>query len=206
MATVPRQQTPDEELDTALAAARRGDPAGFAALYRALQPLLLRYLQVLVGNVAEDVASETWLQACRDLARFRGPARELRPWLLTIGRHRALDLLRARSRRPVEAWDPAVLPEQRTVRDAHDCTEESLATRRAVALIARLPRDQAEAVLLHVVCGLDAPAAAAVLGKRAGAVRMATSRGLARLAKLLRDQDVTQGVTLPGRPALKEVR
>ena len=65
--------------------------------------------------------------------------------------------------------------------------------------IARLPRDQAEAVLLRVVVGLDAPAAAKVLGKRAGAVRMATSRGLARLEQLVADEP---GVTLPEPRAL----
>ncbi|MDX6354999.1 MAG: polymerase sigma-70 factor, subfamily, partial [Streptomyces sp.] len=48
-----------------------------------------------------------------------------------------------------------------------------------------LPREQAEAVLLRVVMGLDSTSAARVLGKRAGSVRMATHRGLRRLAELL---------------------
>lgn len=182
---------PGRELDDALAGARRGDADGFAVLYRAHQPPLLRYLTTLVGPDAEDVASETWLQATRDLKRFRGDATELRAWLVTIGRHRALDLLRAQRRRPSDAWDPALLPQPASDDDVAMLTEESLATRRALALIARLPQDQAEAVLLRVVVGLDAPAAAAVLGKRAGAVRMATSRGLSRLAQLLEEPDVT---------------
>jgi RNA polymerase sigma-70 factor (ECF subfamily) len=190
------------ELDDALAGARRGDADGFAALYRAHQAPLLRYLRSMVGPEADDVASETWLQAIRDLNRFRGNGTELRAWLVTIGRHRALDLLRAQRRRPSDAWDPALLPEGRARDDTAELTEESLATRRALALIARLPRDQAEAVLLRVVVGLDAPAAAAVMGKRAGAVRMATSRGLARLAQLLEEQ----GVTHRESAALKEVR
>jgi RNA polymerase sigma-70 factor (ECF subfamily) len=185
------------EIDEALRQARGGDPEGFAALYRTHQPALLRYLQVLVGAEAEDAASETWLQVTRDLRRFRGGADDLRGWVLTIGRHRAFDLLRARGRRPCDPWDPATLPDSSTV-DASVLSEESVATKRALALIAGLPQDQAEAVLLRVVCGLDAPAAAAVLGKRAGAVRMATSRGLARLAALLEDT----GVTLPDRTAL----
>jgi RNA polymerase sigma-70 factor (ECF subfamily) len=46
--------------------------------------------------------------------------------------------------------------------------------------------DQAEAVMLRVVLGLDAQAAAKVLGKRPGAVRMAAHRGLRRLAETLR--------------------
>jgi len=65
------------------------------------------------------------------------------------------------------------MPEQCTEQDAADLALTNLATNAALALIARLPRDQAEAVLLRAVVGLDANAAGEVLGKRAGAVRVA---------------------------------
>ena len=55
-------------------------------------------------------------------------------------------------------------------------------------LIATLPRDQAEAVILRAVIGLDAKAAAHVLGKRPGAVRTAAYRGLRTLADRLEKQ------------------
>jgi len=42
-----------------------------------------------------------------------------------------------------------------------------------------------------IVVGLDAPAAARVLGKRPGAVRVAAHRGLRRLASLLEPEGVT---------------
>ena len=197
---------PDDEQQLALDGARRGDPTGFATLFRTHQPPLLRYLRVLVGDEdAQDVASETWLQAVRALPRYRGDATGLRPWLFTIARHRGLDALRARRRRPVDSRAPAQLPHPRSPSDTEELTEESLATRRALALIAQLPPDQAEAVLLRVVAGFDAPTAAAVLGKRAGAVRMATSRGLARLAQLI-EPAPGPGVTPTSPAALKEVR
>jgi RNA polymerase sigma-70 factor, ECF subfamily len=41
---------------------------------------------------------------------------------------------------------------------------EAVATAAAIRLIATLPRDQAEAVLLHAVVGLDAASAGQVLG------------------------------------------
>lgn len=63
---------------------------------------------------------------------------------------------------------------------------EALATGRTMSLIAQLPQDQAEAVVLRVVVGLDAKGAAQTLGKRPGAVRTAAHRGLKRLAELLR--------------------
>ena len=58
-------------------------------------------------------------------------------------------------------------------------------TRRST-LIAALPREQAQAVLLRAVVGLDARTAGEVLGKRAGAVRVAAHRGLKRLARQVR--------------------
>ncbi|CAL9303982.1 sigma factor-like helix-turn-helix DNA-binding protein [Streptomyces sp. SudanB25_2051] len=62
---------------------------------------------------------------------------------------------------------------------------EALATGHTMDLIAQLPQDQAEAVILRVVVGLDAKSAAEALGKRPGAVRTAAHRGLKRLAELL---------------------
>lgn len=60
-----------------------------------------------------------------------------------------------------------------------------MSTARALRQIRKLPPDQAEAVLLRVVVGLDGPAAARVLGKRPGAVRTAVYRGLKQLAERL---------------------
>jgi RNA polymerase sigma-70 factor (ECF subfamily) len=185
--------------DADVAAAQRGDVRAFERLFLSVQPPLLRYLRTLVGDDCADVASETWLQVTRDLPRFRGGGGDFKGWVVTIGRHRALDHLRAARRRPSDPVDPAALPVRTAPDDTFYATEEAIATRRALALIAQLPRDQAEAVLLRVVVGLDAPAAAKVLGKRAGAVRMATSRGLARLEQLVADQP---GVTLPDPRAL----
>ncbi|MCX4577058.1 MFS transporter [Streptomyces sp. NBC_01571] len=79
----------------------------------------------------------------------------------------------------------------------HDQALETLGTERALELVARLPRDQAEAVLLRVVVGLDGPAAARVLGKRPGAVRTAAHRGLRRLAQQIA-ADGTDNVTDDG--------
>ena len=66
--------------------AQRGDPAAFRSLYRDIQPRLLRYLHTLVGQDAEDVAAETWLQITRDLPGFSGDHDHFRGWAATIAR------------------------------------------------------------------------------------------------------------------------
>ncbi|HKS46320.1 MAG TPA: RNA polymerase sigma factor [Amycolatopsis sp.] len=195
--------------DDALRAAREGDEDGFRVLYRTVQPGLLRYLRVLVGEDAEDVASETWLQVARDLGRFRGDLDGFRGWVATIGRHRALDHLRRQQRRPISADQVENLGELAAGDDTARAAETAIGTEAALALISTLPRDQAEAVVLRVVMGMDATAAARVLGKRPGAVRTAAYRGLRTLAKRLEQGGGTSpggGVTHFETPALKEVR
>lgn len=174
-----------DELSLAVEAAVAGRDEGFRALYRAIQPGLLRYLKVLVGADAEDVASETWLHVVRDLRSFSGDGDSFRRWAVTIGRHRALDHLRRNQRRPSVPMPVDAMAEMTASDDTAAAAMEILTTDTALALIATLPQDQAEAVLLRVVVGLDASAAADVLGKRSGAVRTAAYRGLRRLAERL---------------------
>jgi RNA polymerase sigma-70 factor, ECF subfamily len=174
------------ELSGAVLQAQQGSSEAFRALYRDIQPRLLRYLSALVGDDAEDVASETWLQVSRDLASFTGDDDGFRGWVTTIGRHRALDHLRHRSRRPPSDPVPAdALAGFAAADDTAAGAIEAVSTDAALRLIATLPPDQAEAVMLRVVVGLDAETAGTVLGKRAGAVRTAAFRGLRTLAKRL---------------------
>jgi RNA polymerase sigma-70 factor (ECF subfamily) len=172
----------DEELARALSAAAQGDSGAFAALWRALQPAVLRYLRVIVGESAEDVASETWLQAARDLRRFTGPPHTFRVWLFTIARNRAIDDLRRTRRRPEAPYELSDQDLTATEPDAAQDVMRRSDTDWALGVIASLPKDQAEAVMLRVVAGLDVAQTAQVLGKRPGAVRIAAMRGLRRLA------------------------
>jgi RNA polymerase sigma-70 factor, ECF subfamily len=167
-----------------------GDEDAFRLVYRALQPGLLRYLTVLVGATdAEDVAAETWAQAFRDLHRFSGTADGFRGWVTTIGRNRALDLVRSRARRPVLDVPVEELREETAPQDTEYDALALFSTQEALQLIGTLPKDQAEAVLLRAVIGLDAKTAAAVLGKRPGAVRTAAYRGLRSLQKKLSERE-----------------
>ena len=179
-------RAPVADLADAVRRAREGDQDAFRELYRDLQPRFLRYLRTIVGDDADDVASETWLHIARGLASFRGDSDGFRGWTATIARNRATDHLRQHQRRPrtvslpVEELAPLAAAE-----DTADSALEGISTDAALELIGRLPHDQAEAVLLRTVMGLDAKAAGAVLGKRPGAVRTAAYRGLRKLAEFL---------------------
>ena len=172
------------DLGGAVGRAQQGDAEAFRLLYRDIQPRLIRYLHAIAGQDAEDIASETWLQVTRDLPGFTGSYDGFRGWVATIARHRALDHLRKTTRRPalpVPAEDLAAWPAGGAAADTAQTAIDAVATGHAVALIATLPPDQAEAVLLRAVLGVDAITAGQVLGKRPGAVRTAAHRGLKTL-------------------------
>lgn len=176
-----------EDFPGVLDAARRGDEAAFTLLFRSLQPVLLRYLRTLARDLADDVAAETWASVVRGLGRFRGDEAGFRGWVFTIARARLVDARRAAGRQPVPVDTAAELGDRPDPVDVPTAVDELMSTEAALALVGRLAPDQAEAVLLRHVVGLDATATAAVLGKRPGAVRIATMRGLQRLRTMLPD-------------------
>jgi RNA polymerase sigma-70 factor, ECF subfamily len=174
-----------------LGSAQAGDEAAFARIFRDAQPALLRYLRVITPE-AEDVAGDTWLQVAAGLAGFRGGEKGFRAWLFTIARHRAADAGRSRARRPAVPLADSGAAEHVVSPDSADLALEAVSARAVVALIAALPRDQAEIIMLRVVADLDVGEVARIVGKTPGAVRLAAHRGLRRLAGLTQRAGVTQ--------------
>jgi RNA polymerase sigma-70 factor (ECF subfamily) len=193
-----REPAADQSLEQALDLARRGDDAGFTVLWRTLHPPLLRYLTVRGDEAPEDIAAETWLQVVRDLRGFRGGVGEFRAWLFTVARHRAIDQGRARAARPVvpvaeprDGREPAPSAEQHAV--------DREATTAALRLVASLPAEQAEMVMLRVVAGLDVAAVAELVDKKPGAVRVAVHRALKSLSRDLQARSAASDASLDGR-------
>lgn len=170
-----------------------GDGAAFAALWRDSNPPLLRYLWVAAGDAAEDLAAEVWLDVARRIESFRGGEPEFRRWLFTMARRKLIDRHRHEARRPESPTADAELLDRPAANDTVAAALEQISTERALALIATLPRDQAEIIVLRVVVGMDATVVARVVGKSPGAVRIAAHRGLRALAARLGDAAAATG-------------
>jgi len=193
LATPTTRNSLGDQFQGILAAAQDGGEWAVAILYRWLHPAVVSYLRVRAGDEAEDLASETWIAVARGLARFSGDESAFRSWVFTIAHRRLIDHHRAAARRPrtrtLHATEgdqhdsPLDLPgSDDPAEEALDAAATDEAVRRIVAL---LPPDQAEIVLLRVVAGLPVDDVAAITGRRPGTVRVLQHRALRRLADRL---------------------
>jgi RNA polymerase sigma-70 factor (ECF subfamily) len=163
--------------------ARTGDRDAWEALYRRAYPRLLGYAMRRVDpDGARDAVSETMARAVANIGRYQPVSGTggFEGWLFGICRHVVLDAQRAAGRR---GYGPA--PETVSHVDPTEglvAAEEADAVRRAFAL---LSDDDRELLELRVVAGLSAEEAAAALGRRPGAIRMAQSRALSRLRRFM---------------------
>jgi RNA polymerase sigma-70 factor (ECF subfamily) len=155
-----------------------GDTRAFAELVRLHQDVAVNLARRMVGNRAdgEDVAQEAFLRAFRNLRRF-DCTREFRLWLLGITAHLARNHIRGRWRRQ--------LREQQA---APPLASEPAADPRLLALeeaMTTLDPDSRGILTLKYMEGYTLEEIAAILGIRAGAVKMRLSRARERLLSLL---------------------
>jgi len=179
-----------EDTSALVARARAADEDAWETLYRRAYPRLLAYaMRRLDAHGAKDAVSETMARAVANIGRYRPVPGTggFDGWLFGICRHVVLDAQRAAGRR---GYGPP--PESVSHTDPAEgllSAEEASAVRQAFARLSDADRELLE---LRVVAGLSAEEAAAVLGRRPGAVRMAQSRALTRLRRHLGE---VEGVT-----------
>jgi RNA polymerase sigma-70 factor (ECF subfamily) len=182
---------PPEFPDVVLTGATRGDEADIATLYRAFNPLLLRYLRHHVGHIAEDVASDVWLALASQLSEFDGDVHEFQALMFTIARRRTIDHYRHNGRQaatvPIDDIDCVCADDTEAQAVAHLTAQSAVE-----ALVGTLPDDQAEIVLLRVLGDLDVEEVAALVGKSNGAVRVSQHRALQRLQRTFARKVVTR--------------
>jgi RNA polymerase sigma-70 factor (ECF subfamily) len=165
-------------LDELVRSARSGSPDAWEGIYRAARPQLFRFarLRLVTDDQAEDAVSETLVRAIAAIDRFPAGTRPM-AWMMGICRNVVHETHRsgARHRRPVPDREGSVpvSPDEHVL-----AVQEIDQLRRCFD---GLNAEEQELLALRVVGGLDAESVAAVVGKRAGAVRMAQSRALARL-------------------------
>jgi RNA polymerase sigma-70 factor, ECF subfamily len=165
----------DEELAVRLAA---GDDGALAELLRRYERRLSRFLyRQTAGRDVEDLYQETWLRVVRHAERFDG-RRRFSTWLFQI----AVNLCRDwRRRPPPEAVELADQP-------VGSHAERSQAGIDARRLLAELPEEQREVLILRYYHDLRESDVAAILGVPTGTVKSRMHNALRRLSDIVGDE------------------
>jgi len=164
---------------------RDGDPAAVRTVYRSYGGLVFGVAYRVLGNraLAEEAAQQAFVKAWRAAGTF-DEERELGPWLATIARRVAIDVLRSESRRggdPIDSADdddPALTTQPPSAEAVYEVWEVRSA-------VAALPEDEREVVRLQHFEGLTHAAIAERLGVPAGTVKSRSHRAHKRLAGAL---------------------
>jgi RNA polymerase sigma-70 factor, ECF subfamily len=181
--------------DSALIArAAAGDERAIGPLYERYGSVLYAVAYRIVGQRAdaEEVVVEAFAQAWREAARFETGRGSVAGWLTTIARSRALDLVRARSRRDrITASAAADRPEHSPAMSesrpdpagALDLDERSRQVRQALD---SLSAPQRRAIELAYFEGLSQSEIAERLQEPLGTVKTRVRLGMQKLRESLR--------------------
>jgi RNA polymerase sigma-70 factor (sigma-E family) len=172
--------SPTETLPAALDARRH-----ISALYQAHALALVKLAVLMTGDqpTAEDVVQDAFLglyrrwQALQDTGNALG-------YLRTSVINGCRSVHRVRFRRQGITLDPPA-----PVGSAEAEAMLGEAHREVLAALRRLPRRQREAVVLRYYLDMTEEQAARAMGVARGTVKSATSRGIAALARLLKEGD-----------------
>ncbi|MCH2135585.1 MAG: sigma-70 family RNA polymerase sigma factor [Phycisphaerales bacterium] len=171
-----------------------GDEAAWRGLDERYRPILIASGRRLGLSEADavDVAQETMLrvlEGCRDGAYDRSKGR-LRSWILTIARHRIIDLHRRRDVRKEAAGVSAVveLPDEGSIETCWSAEERAAILREALDALrsdSNLATDTIEAFELQVLHNRGAHQVAEHLGCTVNDVYLAKSRVTRRLKAMV---------------------
>ena len=161
----------------------RLEPAVFASLYEEHHISVYRYLRGRTRNDDEalDLTAVTFERAFRNLAQFRARDGGVHAWLFRIARNVAIDA--HRRHRPTGSLAYANVTLHRKAMESDRLEQERT---EILDLVARLPPDQRDALLLRYAGGLTAKEIGTVIGKREAAVQKHIERGLTTLREAYR--------------------
>lgn len=148
------EMPPDEVLLAGLGA---GDAEFAVAFVRRFQRIVFGVALAVTGDpaTAEDVAQQAFEQAWRHAAVYDSRRGTVRAWLTSITRNLAIDVVRARTARPMDPDDlPVLLAAMTDSPERVAVANDSAAGLRQA--LARLPAPQARAVAMSGIYGMTA--------------------------------------------------
>src|SRR5882672_1021982 len=187
-------QEPEVREDTRLLAiVAEGDPDALATLYRRRAGLLYSLLvRMLVNEMeAQEVMQDSFVLIWRRAHEYDPSRSSPVAWMIMIARGRAIDQLRARSRRTVNhaAYEREVVSLEVEINGSRQTERDELAAACASA-VNDLPEAQGQALQLAFLRGWTHEEIAGAVGEPLGTIKARIRRGLLSLRKALKDHHV----------------
>jgi RNA polymerase sigma-70 factor (ECF subfamily) len=162
---------------------QRREPQAMAELYDRYGGMIYRLVLRMVRDtgIAEDLVQETFLRAWNRAGGFDSERGAAGPWLLAIARNRALDYLRAQSRRGANTME---LNEAEHPAQFVDFPAEALnfdLARQVRRAMEQLTADQRAAIELAYFEGLSQSEIAEHMGQPLGTVKTWMRRAMLRM-------------------------
>jgi RNA polymerase sigma-70 factor (ECF subfamily) len=166
--------------------ARTGDSDAFGMLYDHYQGSVYRFLfyRTRSSTLAEDLTSETFFRALRNMQNFRWQGKDFGAWLMTIARNLATDHFKAGRTRLELATEDMGVHDDATEGPEH-AVLASLTNEILLKSLTELPSEQKDCLIMRFLQGMSIAETAAVLGRSEGAVKQLQLRGVRNLAKLM---------------------
>jgi RNA polymerase sigma-70 factor (ECF subfamily) len=170
-----------------------GDAEALRVLYERLGRIVYAFALTYTRDpgLAEECAQDAFVALWRRARSFDPARAKLATWLLVVTRNKAIELVRARGRRPEAVQDAAVaeLMEDDGLGPSASLERADVSQRVAEAL-AELPAEQREVVLLAYFDGLTHAEIAEVIGIPLGTVKGRMRLALERLRGLVDTYDL----------------
>lgn len=173
-------------------AALHGDRDAVEKILAFVQPIIRRYCKARLGETAglrssvDDVVQEVCIAALVSLPTYRDTGRPFLAYIYGIASQKVLDAQRSLEESqpiiddkvPDHGGDPVDIADASAYAATLDSLRENVAE-----MLAALPAQEREVIILRVVVGLTAEQTAQAIGSTPGAVRVAQSRALSRLRR-----------------------
>src|SRR3954447_7004649 len=166
--------------------ARGGDSEAFGQLYDHYQGSVYRfvYYRTRSQTLAEDITSETFLRALRNMSGFRWQGKDFSAWLMTIARNLCTDHFKAGRTRLEQTTEDMGAHDDAT-EGPENAVLAGLTNEVLLGGLRQLSDEQRDCLIMRFLQGLSIAETAAVLGRSEGAVKQLQLRGVRNLAKLM---------------------
>ena len=164
-------------------AAKKGDKDSFAQVYDSVAPDLYKVALYTLGNRhdAEDVVSETFLEAYRGIAQLRDVSK-FKPWIMKIlsirCKRKVAEYIKDKNQTDIESYT-SILSDESNLGD--EVSEHVT----LIQALARLNEQERMIISLAVVQGYTTREVAAILGSPQGTISSKLHRALAKMRKML---------------------